>query len=112
MPRFAPMMMPMTWFNCMMPEFTKPTTMTVVAEEDWMIAVTPAPSSTPLMGVEVSLSKIRSNLPPETRSSPDPMTFIPYKKSARPPNSVKIEKISMLNPLYKHFTQIHLILQK
>ena len=30
-----------------MPEFTKPTTMTVVAEEDWITAVMPAPTRTP-----------------------------------------------------------------
>ena len=34
-----------------MPELTKPTTMTLVAEEDWMTAVMPVPSRTPLSGV-------------------------------------------------------------
>lgn len=36
----------MTWMAClrvMSPELTKPTTMTVVAEDDWMTAVTPRP---------------------------------------------------------------------
>ena len=36
-----------------MPEFTKPTTITEVAEEDWIMAVTPVPSSTPRRGVPV-----------------------------------------------------------
>jgi len=37
-----------------MPELTKPTTKTEVAEEDCITAVTPVPSSTPLRGVLVS----------------------------------------------------------
>ena len=36
-----------------MPEFTKPTTMTEVAEEDWITAVTPAPRMAPRRGVPV-----------------------------------------------------------
>ena len=33
-PIFAPMMIPTAWVRFMIPELTKPTTMTVVAEED------------------------------------------------------------------------------
>ena len=33
-PRMAPMTMPMAWFTFIMPELTKPTTITEVAEED------------------------------------------------------------------------------
>ena len=33
-PMLAPMMTPTAWDNFMIPEFTKPTTMTVVAEDD------------------------------------------------------------------------------
>lgn len=54
-PRIAPMTMPMACLTFMTPEFTKPTTMTDVAEEDWMMAVTPVPSRTPLMGLPESL---------------------------------------------------------
>ena len=64
-PMFAPMMIPIACDSFMMPEFTKPTTMTVVAEDDWITAVTPAPSNTDLNGFEVRLSKIRSNFPPD-----------------------------------------------
>ena len=49
-PRMAPMTMPMACLTCIMPELTKPTTITEVAEEDWMMAVTPVPRSTPLRG--------------------------------------------------------------
>ncbi len=33
-PMFEPMITPMVWPNCMMPELTRPTSMTVMAEED------------------------------------------------------------------------------
>ena len=38
--------------------------MTVVADDDWMIAVTPAPKRTALIGFDVSFSRILSSLPP------------------------------------------------
>ena len=44
----------MTLMACrtfIIPELTKPTTMTEVAEEDWITAVTPVPSRTPFSGV-------------------------------------------------------------
>lgn len=43
---FAPIMTPAACDRRMMPELTKPTTITVVAEEDWITAVTAAPSKT------------------------------------------------------------------
>ena len=53
--------MPMAWRTCIMPELTKPTTITEVAEEDWITAVTPVPSRTPLMGVLVRLYSTSSS---------------------------------------------------
>ena len=50
-PTMAPMTMPMACRTFIMPELTKPTTMTDVAEDDWMMAVTPVPSSMPRSGV-------------------------------------------------------------
>ena len=46
-PSMAPMITPMACLTFIMPELTKPTTITEVAEEDWITAVTPVPSSTP-----------------------------------------------------------------
>ena len=46
-PTLAPMITPMAWRRESRPEFTKPTTMTVVAEELWMTAVTPRPVKKP-----------------------------------------------------------------
>ena len=47
----------MTLIACrtdIMPEFTKPTAMTDVAEEDWITAVTPVPSRSARSGVPLS----------------------------------------------------------
>ena len=44
---FAPMMTVVAWKRDISPTLTKPTTMTVVADELWMMAVTPAPMPTP-----------------------------------------------------------------
>ena len=80
----------------MIPEFTKPTTITVVADDDCITAVTPAPSNTALIGLEVSVSRIRSSFPPDIFSSPAPITFIPYRNNASPPTSVNNPKISIV----------------
>ena len=50
-PMFAPSTMPIACESLIMPEFTKPTTIADVADEDWITAVTAVPSSTPLSGV-------------------------------------------------------------
>ena len=54
-PIFAPMMIPIACFSFIIPEFTKPITITVVAEDDWITLVTPVPSATPFSGVLVIL---------------------------------------------------------
>ena len=59
-PMLEPMMMPMVCLNSMTPEFTRPTSITVMAEEDWMAMVMPAPSSKLLKGLEVMRLSIRS----------------------------------------------------
>ena len=92
-PTLAPIIIPIACDSFMIPEFTKPTTMTVVADEDWITAVTKAPSSTALIGFEVSRSKILSSLPPDIFVSPSPIVFIPYKNRARPPSIVRTSKI-------------------
>ena len=47
-PMLAPIIMPTVCLNCMIPELTRPTTITVVAEDDCMTAVIPAPNNTAL----------------------------------------------------------------
>lgn len=44
---FEPMMTPIVCPSCMIPELTRPTSMTVIADEDWMAMVMTAPSAMP-----------------------------------------------------------------
>ena len=69
-PMLAPMMIQTACLSVIMPEFTKPTTITVVAEEDWITAVMPAPTRTPRMRFEVSLSRMRFMRLPAAASRP------------------------------------------
>jgi len=85
-PMFAPIIMLMALASFIMPELTKPTTITVDAEEDWIAAVTTVPKSTPFRVVEVSLPRMVSNLLPATRFRPSPRRDMPKRKKARPPN--------------------------
>ena len=94
-PMLEPMRMPMVCPSCIMPELTKPTNMTVTAEEDCTAAVMPTPNSRLFHLFEVIFCRITSSLPPASFSKPEDMTFMPYKKNARPPNRVRKEKISI-----------------
>ena len=53
------------------------TPMTVVAEEDWITAVTKAPTKTPKIRLEVNFSKIDFILFPAASSNPLDIIFIP-----------------------------------
>ena len=86
-PRMAPMTMEMAWRTRIMPEFTKPTTMTDVADDDWMTAVTPVPSKNPFNGLPVSWNRMTSSLLPATFFSPSPISAIPNRNSAIPLSS-------------------------
>ena len=63
-PMLEPIMTPTACFRVIMPELTKPTTITVVAEEDWITAVTASPSRNPLNTVELIFARIVCSLPP------------------------------------------------
>jgi len=69
-PILAPMMIHTACFSVIMPELTKPTTMTVVAEEDWMTAVMPAPTRMPRKRLEVSRSRMPFMRLPAAASRP------------------------------------------
>ena len=98
-PILAPMITPTACVSFIMPELTKPTTMTVVADEDWIVAVTKAPSSNAFILFSVSFSKTFSSFPPESITRPSPMVFIPYKNRASPPIIVSTPKISIFASL-------------
>ena len=88
-PMLAPMMIQTAWFRVIMPALTKPTTMTVVAEEDWMTAVMAAPTSTPKNRLAVRRSRICFIRLPAAASRPELIICMPYKNRARPPNRLK-----------------------
>ena len=76
-PMLAPMMIHTAWRRVIMPELTKPTTMTVVAEEDWMTAVMPAPTSTPRTRLAVSFSRMCFIRLPAAASRPELIICMP-----------------------------------
>ena len=53
-PRIAPITMLMACRTRIIPELTKPTTITLVADDDWMTAVTAVPSKKPWRGFPVN----------------------------------------------------------
>ena len=69
-PMLAPMMIQTACCRVIRPELTNPTTMTVVADDDWMTAVIAAPTSTPLIRLDVSFSRIDFILLPAAASRP------------------------------------------
>ena len=76
-PMLAPMMTPIACLSLMMFALTRPTTMTVVAEELCTAAVTSAPKSTALKMLLLIFSSVRSKRPPEAFSRPVPNRCIP-----------------------------------
>ena len=95
-PRMAPRMMPMAWLTFITPELTKPTTITEVAEEDWMMAVTPVPSKTPFTGLPESLYNTSSSLLPATFFRPSPIRDMPKRNRATPLSSAMTLETSRL----------------
>ena len=90
-PILAPMMIQTACLSVMSWELTKPTTMTVVADEDWMIAVIPAPTNTPKNRLAVSRSRICFMRLPAAASRLVLIICMPYKNNASPPNRLKNE---------------------
>ena len=85
-PMLAPMMTPTAWVRDSSPAFTKPTTITVVAEEDWITAVMPMPASTASTRLWVTIFRMFFRRFPAVRSSPSPIIFIPNRNRLRPPS--------------------------
>ena len=99
-PTLEPMMTPTVCPSSMMPEFTRPTSITVMAEEDWMAMVMPAPSSRLLKRLSVIRFSSCSRRPPASFSRLEDMVDIPKRKNASPPHRVITEKISILYSFY------------
>ena len=67
----------MLWARLIRPELANPTSMRVVAPEDWTTAVTKAPASTPFTGFPVIDPRIWRIRPPATVWSPSRTSCIP-----------------------------------
>jgi len=76
-PMLAPMMTPIAALSDRRPAFTKDTTITLVAEEDWMTAVTTKPVSTATKRFLVMKPSARCILSPAACWMPSLITFIP-----------------------------------
>ena len=91
-PMFAPIITPIDWESVNSPAFTKLTTMTVVADEDWIRAVINTPVSIPVTLFVVIAVKIFRKLSPANFCNPSLMIFIPYRNRANDPMSRRKSK--------------------
>ena len=86
-PMLAPMIMGVACIKVITPALTKPMTMTEVAEELWIIAVTPAPIPTPEKRLLLIRSRSRFIPIPALFSRAPLMKFIPTIKTPTPARS-------------------------
>ena len=84
-PILAPMMMGIDCCRCINPAETKPTTSTVVTDDDWMMAVTRAPATTPLKRLVVMRASRVFRRLPVLAFRALVSSSMPYRKMARPP---------------------------
>ena len=103
-PTLAPIITLMACFRSISPEFTNPTTITVVAEELCITDVTPRPVRKPVILLVVSLLSKVLRAEPARLSRASPMMFIPKRNRHSPPIRESASKISMFYP----FNKIHM----
>ena len=101
-PILAPRITPIAWARVMNPELTKPITITVVADELWMMAVTPAPTITADTGLEVMVSKNCLSRLPASFCNPLDMICIPNRKMPSPPTALKAMFLTMAPDMALH----------
>ncbi len=76
-PMSAPRMIPSVWRNVISPADTKPMSMSVVAAEDWMMAVIAAPDRTECHRLrDMTVSSVLRR-PPAARCSASPLRRMP-----------------------------------
>ena len=80
----------------MIPELTRPTSITVTAEEDCTAMVMAAPSSILTHGLAVIVFSSCSSLPPAIFSRLLDITFMPNRKNASPSIRRRNAKISIV----------------
>ncbi len=86
-PTLAPNITPTDCTRVMIPALTKPTTSTVVTDDDWITAVTRAPVMAPRNALPVSLASSAFICFPAAAFKPSVIFSMPYRKSASPPSS-------------------------
>ena len=96
-PMFAPKMMPIACVRFSSPALMNPITMTVVALDDWITAVTSVPASTATMPLRAKNCSTFFMFSPAIFWMPSPMSSMPKMKSASPP-STAITTERTLNP--------------
>lgn len=95
-PILAPKMTPTDFARGSKPAFTKLTTITVVAEEDCIIAVINNPVKTPVNRLEVIEDKMPRIPSPATFCKASLIIFIPNKKRPSEPMIVSKLKIKLM----------------
>ena len=76
-PMLAPIITPIDWVSDINPALTNDTTITVVADDDWISAVIKIPVKTPITRFLVIAAKIARKRSPANFSSPSLIIFIP-----------------------------------
>ena len=100
-PMLAPNVIPTDCSSVRSPAFTKLTSITVVAPDDWIIAVNIAPKITAMNRFFVTRSRMTRILSPAAFCSPSLMNFIPNKNSASPlSSSVSITNMILSSLLF------------
>ncbi len=95
-PIFAPKITLNACVKLISPALTNPTTITVVAEELWITAVTIAPTPVPIILFVVSFSRIFFKLSPDDFCSPSDINCIPVRNKPSPPISWKIISVTLI----------------
>jgi len=98
-PMLAPNMTPAACTTVRSPALTNDTTITVVADDDWMIPVTTRPVIRALNVLPVIRLSVRLSPSPAARWIPSDRIFIPYRNSpSEPTNSTRITTIFIYGP--------------
>ena len=90
-PMFAPNITPIAEKRFISPAFTKDTTMTVVADDDWMTTVIKKPVITDSNLLPVIISSVLLSLPDADFCNPSDNICIPNKKSPTEPIILTID---------------------
>ena len=76
------------------PAPTKPTVITVVAEDDWITAVVTKPLATPLSGVVVNRASRRRRFAPAASRSASVIIFMPSRNNPIPPSADSVSDMA------------------